>query len=344
MQQRMGTTVRDYAGKETVRQTQFLAVLAAVTEVDRVLQVGLFTGFATQFLAERISDRGQVVAIEDDAFMLDFATRHLEKSPETFRKVKIMKGRPGANLDAVAAEGRPYRLVYVDHADGWTYAEQILRDRRILEVGGLRPGYLVIELGSERREAKSRLRALQMASRSFRWHLWESLAVMWYERADTVNGEPMGAKDSPRTPGPYLGLADPPPLLGVNTEPSLQFGPSGRAAGVVIPSGPMSPKIGDIPDTPSPSWPLFSPWDQPSRPVMNGGLIAIPEGDGNAPDGVDVETGAPERTSPNAARDDGHVLRLQDHLALPQPAPQPQQGPNVVLRLDSLLPKGYWQN
>lgn len=92
---------------------QFLKMLVHATRARRVLDVGMFTGYSALAMAEALPAGGRVVACEVDADVAEFATRCFRASEDGHR-IDVRVGPAAATLDALAADGEVFDLVFVD--------------------------------------------------------------------------------------------------------------------------------------------------------------------------------------------------------------------------------------
>lgn len=92
---------------------QLLQVLVRATRAQRVLEVGMFTGYSALAMAEALPHDGEVVACEIDPDVAAFAREHLATS-EHGHKVSVEVGPALETLDRLAATGATYDLVFID--------------------------------------------------------------------------------------------------------------------------------------------------------------------------------------------------------------------------------------
>ena len=116
---------------------ELLAALVAVTGARRVLEIGMFTGYAALAMAQALPDDGVVVACELDPSVARFAAAHLAQAPGGER-VDVRVGPAGDTLAALAAEGAEFDLVFLDADKGGyrAYVEALL-DHGLLARDGL---------------------------------------------------------------------------------------------------------------------------------------------------------------------------------------------------------------
>jgi len=95
-----------------------LQMLATTSKAMRVLEIGSFCGAAALALAEALPAGGEVLSLELDEYVVDFAKRFQVRSPSG-HKVKHMVGPAASSLQelaeaSVAGKCRPFDLVVVD--------------------------------------------------------------------------------------------------------------------------------------------------------------------------------------------------------------------------------------
>jgi caffeoyl-CoA O-methyltransferase len=117
---------------------RFLAILARAVGARRVLEIGMFTGYAALALAEALPPDGRVVTCELDPEVAALARDALADSGHADR-IDVRVGPAADTLAALAAEGAAFDLVFVD-ADKAGYAGYL---SALLDTGLLAPGGLV---------------------------------------------------------------------------------------------------------------------------------------------------------------------------------------------------------
>ena len=116
---------------------QALKLLVRLIGARRVLEIGMFTGYSALAMAEALPDGGVVVACELDPYVAEFAQACFDESPGG-EKISVRVGPARSTLDALAAAGERFDLVFVD-ADkaGYTdYVDAVL-DTGLLAADGL---------------------------------------------------------------------------------------------------------------------------------------------------------------------------------------------------------------
>lgn len=113
---------------------QLLRRLVRSIRARRVLEVGMFTGYAALALAEALPDNGVVVACEIDETVAEFARSCFAASPSA-HKIDV---RVGPAAETLATLDEAFDLVFID-ADkaGYTGYLGTILDRRLLASHGL---------------------------------------------------------------------------------------------------------------------------------------------------------------------------------------------------------------
>jgi caffeoyl-CoA O-methyltransferase len=116
---------------------QMLKFLVSATRAQRVLDIGMFTGYSALAMAEALPARGLVVACEIDAAVAAFAQRCFAESPSG-EKVEVRVGPALSTLALMAGAGERFDLVFLD-ADKIGYVSYLaaLLDNSILAPGGV---------------------------------------------------------------------------------------------------------------------------------------------------------------------------------------------------------------
>jgi caffeoyl-CoA O-methyltransferase len=117
---------------------QTLKMLVHLARARRVLEIGMFTGYSALAMAEALPDGGEVVACEIDADVAAFAQRCFAES-ESGEKISVRVGPARATLEALAAAGESFDLIFID-ADKAGYLDYL---DVVLERGLLAPHALI---------------------------------------------------------------------------------------------------------------------------------------------------------------------------------------------------------
>ncbi|WP_310487550.1 class I SAM-dependent methyltransferase [Chamaesiphon sp. VAR_69_metabat_338] len=136
-----------FADRETAQQLeqemlsghvegQFLKFLVHVTQAQRILEIGMFTGYSALAMAEALPDSGELVACEVDAYVAKFAQDCFNDSPSG-HKISVKVAPAMATLQQLAAANEKFDLVFID-ADKAGYVDYVnfLLDRDLLTPHG----------------------------------------------------------------------------------------------------------------------------------------------------------------------------------------------------------------
>lgn len=115
---------------------QTLKMFVYMSRAQRVLDIGMFTGYSALAMAEALPPDGRVVACEVDPYVADFAQALFQGSPHG-AKIRIELGSAHLTLDKLSAGGEVFDLVFID-ADKKEYVQyfQKLLDSDLLAPHG----------------------------------------------------------------------------------------------------------------------------------------------------------------------------------------------------------------
>ena len=138
---------RRFSDGETVRQLeqemlsghvegQFLKMLVHMTRANRILDIGMFTGYSALAMAEALPSDGVLVACEVDAYVAEFAQKLFDQSAAG-SKIQIKLAPAIATLNQLAEQGESFDFVFID-ADKREYVQyfQLLLDSSLLAPNG----------------------------------------------------------------------------------------------------------------------------------------------------------------------------------------------------------------
>ncbi len=91
-------------------QGRLLAMISKIIKPDRILEIGTFTGYSAQCLAEGLSETGRITTIEANDELEDFIREHLNESP-VGHKIDLHIG--DACTIAQQLNG-PFDLIFID--------------------------------------------------------------------------------------------------------------------------------------------------------------------------------------------------------------------------------------
>ncbi|MEJ7583732.1 MAG: class I SAM-dependent methyltransferase [Acidimicrobiales bacterium] len=89
---------------------RFLEMLVFALQPQRVLEIGMFTGYSSLSMAAALPPGGRIVTCDVDPKAEEIARRHIEASPFADR-IEI---RMGPALDTIATLEGPFDLVFID--------------------------------------------------------------------------------------------------------------------------------------------------------------------------------------------------------------------------------------
>ncbi|MEA5567015.1 O-methyltransferase [Anabaena sp. UHCC 0399] len=115
---------------------QTLKMFVHMTKAQRVLEIGMFTGYSALAMAEALPADGVLVACEVDPYAAEVAKTAFGQSPHG-AKIRVELGAALATLEKLAATGETFDLVFID-ADKKEYIAyfQMLLDTSLLAPQG----------------------------------------------------------------------------------------------------------------------------------------------------------------------------------------------------------------
>ncbi|MEM8503918.1 MAG: class I SAM-dependent methyltransferase [Cyanobacteria bacterium P01_D01_bin.1] len=120
---------------------QLLKMLVAISGAQRVLEIGMFTGYSALAIAEALPKEGLLLACEVDAYAAEFAQRCFSAS-EHGSKIQVKVAPAIETLHILAAAGESFDLAFID-ADKGGYIEYV---NLLLESSLLSPdGFICID-------------------------------------------------------------------------------------------------------------------------------------------------------------------------------------------------------
>ena len=138
-----------FSDGETVRQLeqemlsghvegQMLKFIVHLTKAQRVLEIGMFTGYSALAMAEALPADGEVVACEVDAYVAEFAQKCFQESP-VGHKISVKVAPALETMKQLAAAGEVFDLAFID-ADKAGYIDYL---DLLLTTGLLAPNGLI---------------------------------------------------------------------------------------------------------------------------------------------------------------------------------------------------------
>lgn len=120
---------------------QVLKMFVYMTRAQKVLDIGMFTGYSALAMAEALPEDGRLVACEVDAYVAEFAQALFQKSPHG-SKIYVQLGGALETLDKLATAQESFDLVFID-ADKQEYVQYF---HKLLDTGLLSPtGFICVD-------------------------------------------------------------------------------------------------------------------------------------------------------------------------------------------------------
>ena len=115
---------------------QALKMFVHMTRAQRILDIGMFTGYSALAMAEALPEEGVLVACEVDSYVATFAQELFRESPHG-NKIQVELGSALQTLNKLATAQESFDLVFID-ADKKEYVQyfQTLLDSNLLARGG----------------------------------------------------------------------------------------------------------------------------------------------------------------------------------------------------------------
>lgn len=115
---------------------QALKMFIYMTRAQRVLDIGMFTGYSALAMAEALPESGRLVACEVDPYAANFAQTLFRLAPHG-NKIQVELGSALETLDKLSAAQESFELVFID-ADKKEYVQyfQTLLDANLLTSDG----------------------------------------------------------------------------------------------------------------------------------------------------------------------------------------------------------------
>lgn len=115
---------------------QFLQHVVSMTKAKRVLEIGMFTGYAALACAEVLPEDGEVVTCEFDPYLEGVARGFFSRSPHG-KKIEIKIGPASDTLVQLAREKQKFDLVFIDaNKDGYLGYYKAVMDNGMLNDDG----------------------------------------------------------------------------------------------------------------------------------------------------------------------------------------------------------------
>ena len=137
-QLREETANHPYGGMQIApEQGQFMALLVELIGAQRVLEIGVFTGYSSTCMALALPPGGRLMALDLSAEYTGIARRYWQLAGVA-NKIELRLGAALASLDRLIEDGASgsFDLAFID-ADKGHYAAYYERSLRLLRPGGL---------------------------------------------------------------------------------------------------------------------------------------------------------------------------------------------------------------
>ena len=137
-QLREETANHPYGGMQIApEQGQFMALLVELIGAQRVLEIGVFTGYSSTCMALALPPDGRLMALDLSAEYTGIARRYWQLAGVA-NKIELRLGPALASLDRLIEDGASdsFDLAFID-ADKGHYAAYYERSLRLLRPGGL---------------------------------------------------------------------------------------------------------------------------------------------------------------------------------------------------------------
>lgn len=133
-----GETLFEFSERWTtdVVEAKTLAMFASMMKAQRVLEVGMFTGYGALTIAEALPDHGEMITFEIDPFLERFARPIFDQSPHG-RKISVKVGDALTSICEWPQE-KQFDMVFIDADKGSykAYYDTVL-ERSLLAPGGV---------------------------------------------------------------------------------------------------------------------------------------------------------------------------------------------------------------
>lgn len=119
-------------------QGLFLKFIVSSLSAKRVLEIGMFSGYATLAMAEALPHDGEIITCEIDGYLAEFAHEYF-KQTDCAHKIKIQLNPALETLTEIKNDnGRPFDFIFID-ADKENYSNyyDYILDNNLLADSGL---------------------------------------------------------------------------------------------------------------------------------------------------------------------------------------------------------------
>jgi predicted O-methyltransferase YrrM len=113
-------------------QGRLLSMLSKMTQPQRILEIGTFTGYSALCLAEGLQERGELITLEKNDELLPLVREHLSLTP-LGSKITLMHGDATSIIPTLSGH---FDLVFID-ADKENYARYFNLIQPLLKSGSV---------------------------------------------------------------------------------------------------------------------------------------------------------------------------------------------------------------
>ncbi len=117
----------------SISQSQFLHLIIKISKIEKVLEIGTFTGLSTLSMALALPDKGKIIALDKNEETNKVAKDFFKKANQE-HKIKTIIKPALESLDEIKNEN--FDLVFID-ADKMSYIEYYERSLELLNKNGL---------------------------------------------------------------------------------------------------------------------------------------------------------------------------------------------------------------
>ncbi|HEV3401572.1 MAG TPA: class I SAM-dependent methyltransferase [Acidimicrobiales bacterium] len=135
---------------------RFLEMLVHLSQPERVLEIGTFSGYSALSMASALPSGGRIVTCEVDPKAAEMARRHFQASPWADR----IELREGPALATIAELDGPFDLVFIDadkveYRDYYEAVLPLLSDRGVIAVDNVLWSGRVLDPDDERDDTRA---------------------------------------------------------------------------------------------------------------------------------------------------------------------------------------------
>jgi len=118
-------------------QAQFMALLIKLTQAEKIIEVGTFTGYSALVMANALPDNGKIIACDINKEWTDIARRHWQQAGVS-NKIDLKLAPAIDTLDQLISAGNAsqFDIAFID-ADKTNYQHYYERCLKLIKPGGL---------------------------------------------------------------------------------------------------------------------------------------------------------------------------------------------------------------